>query len=201
MEIREPKFSVGDKVYCKQYKSSAIITGVSDYSFNKDKYFYNVEWEHDDYLDEIHEDLLEPYTEKPKTVWDLKNDDTYYLIDTDGDVMNATWNDINIDIDSKFRENGNVFLTREEAEFEVERRKIETEMLRLGGRRTFKKGENNYYIVCDFDSNYGNRLWISNNKSDGFAQMMIYFDSNKECENAIETIGKDRIKKYIFVES
>lgn len=43
MEIREPRYKVGDKVYCKQYKSSANITGVADYSFNKDKYFYNVE--------------------------------------------------------------------------------------------------------------------------------------------------------------
>ena len=42
MEIREPRYKIGDKVYCKQYESSAIITGVSDYSFNKDKYFYNV---------------------------------------------------------------------------------------------------------------------------------------------------------------
>lgn len=88
-------------------------------------------------------------------------------------------------------------MTKEEAEDEIERRKVETEMLRLGGRREFKNGENNYYIVCDFDSsNFAIRIF--NNKSDGFAPMTIYFDSAKECRNAIETIGEDRIKKYIF---
>ena len=33
MQIREPKFKVGEKVYCEEYKCNAIITGVSDYSF------------------------------------------------------------------------------------------------------------------------------------------------------------------------
>lgn len=40
IEIREPIYKAGDKVYCKQYKSSATITGISDYSFAKDKYFH-----------------------------------------------------------------------------------------------------------------------------------------------------------------
>lgn len=192
--IREPKYKFGDKVYCKQYESSAIITGISDYSFAKDKYFYNVEWEHDDYLDEIHEDLLEPYIEKPNTVWDLEYGDYYFIINESCVIERLHW--IGKHDSIEMRSIGNAFLTRKEAEFELERRKVETEMLRLGGRRVFKKGENNYYIVCDFDSHYD--IWISNNKSDGFAQMMIYFDSNKECMNAIDSIGVDRIKKYIF---
>ena len=87
-------------------------------------------------------------------------------------------------------------MTKEEAEFEVERRKIETEMIRLGGRREFKNGENNYHIVCDFDTHYS--IVVFNNKVDGFAPMTIYFDSAKECRNAIETIGEDRLRKYIF---
>lgn len=194
IEIRDPRYKAGDKVYCKQYKSSATITGISDYSFAKDKYFHTVEWENGNYLDEISEDLLEPYVEKPNSVWDLKKDDTYYLIDMDGDVMNAIWN--NIDIDNNFRKIGNVFLTKEEAENDVERRKIEKEMLHLGGRREFKNGENNYYIVCDFDTHYS--IVVFNNKIDGFAQMTIYFDSAKECRNAIKTIGEDRLRKYIF---
>lgn len=191
MEIREPKFSVGDKVYCKQYESSAIITGVSDYSFNKDKYFYNVEWEHDDYLDEIHEDLLEPYIEKPKSVWDLKEGDTYYVVDYDD--MNALkivfYND---GIDLNQRKLGNCFLTKEEAEDEIERVKIEAEMVRLGGRRKWKPSGDNYGIYfCEGASNV-----VLCRRA--LYQGLIYFDSIEATDNAIKTIGEDRLRKYIF---
>lgn len=189
MEIREPRYKVGDKVYCKQYESSATITGISDYSFAKDKYFYNVEWEHDDYLDEIHEDLLEPYIEKPKSVWELKTGDKCFFITSAGNILDWYW-------DEQPAKIGNCFLTKEEAEFEVERRKVETEMIRLGGRRNFKKGEDNYYIFCDFSSQYDVRIYKE--KDGSFGKGMIYFDSIKECMNAIDSIGVDRIKKYYF---
>ena len=194
MEIREPKFKVGDKVYCKHYESSATITGVSDYSFNKDKFFYNVEWEYDDYWDEISEDLLEPYIEKPKSVWDLQNGDTYYVFDYD--VMNVRSVKFLDDTDDiNYRELGNCFLTKEEAESELERVKIEAEMLRLGGRRKFKEGENNWYIFYDF---YTGHVDYDYDVYDNCGQGTIYFDSTKEVQNVIERVGKKRIKKYIF---
>lgn len=192
IEIREPRYKVGDKVYCKQYKSSAIITGVSDYSFNKDKYFYNVEWECDDYLDEIHEDLLEPYIEKPNSVWNLKEGDTYYSIYGNGNVSSEKkWFDD--DYENNYREIGNAFLTKEEAEFEVERRKIETEMLRLGGRRKFNRGKDNYFIMYTRIEGLDYVNYHSMHE-----QGVIYFDSELDAINAVKTIGKDRIKKYIF---
>lgn len=193
MQIREPRYKVGDKVYCKQYESSAIITGVSDYSFNKDKYYYNVEWEHDDYLDEIHEDLLEPYIEKPKSVWDLKEGDTYYSIYGDGNVSSEKkW--FGDDYENNYIEMGNAFLTKEEAEFECKHRKIETEMLRLGGRRKFNSGKDNYYIMYDYfvkDLLYLNRNWVH-------SQGSIFFDTYVDVDKAVKAIGKDKIKKYIF---
>ena len=193
MEIREPRYKVGEKVYCKQYESSATITGVSDYSFNKDKYYYNVEWEHDDYLDEIYEDLLEPYTEKHKSVWDLKEGDTYYSIYGNGNVSSEKkWFDD--DYENNYREIGNVFLTREEAEFEVERRRIETEMIRLGGRRKFKKGEYEWRLCY---SPYNDSLLIDRAIYYNYGQI-IYFGSEKEARAVIEIIGRDRLKKYYF---
>lgn len=189
IEIREPKYKVGDKVYCKQYESSAIITGVSDYSFNKDKYFHFVEWEDGNYLDEISEDLLEPYTEKPKSVWDLKEGDTYYVICGYGEVLETTWK---YNIDSNSRKIGNAFLTKEEAEYELERRKIETEMIKLGGRRKFKHDGDNYGLYyCEGTNN----ITLCRHT---LYQGLIYFDSIEEASNAIETIGEERIKKYIF---
>ena len=190
MEIREPRYKVGDKVYCKQYKSSATITGISDYSFNKDKYFYNVEWQCDDYLDEIHEDLLEPYIEKPKSVWDLQNGDTYYVVDyNDMNAFKIVF--YNNEIDLNHMKLGNCFLTKEEAESELERVKIEAEMVRLGGRRNFKLDGDNYGIFyCE-----GVSVVLFHHS---MYQGIIYFDTRKEAEEAIKTIGEDRIKKYIF---
>lgn len=190
MEIREPRYKVGDKVYCKQYKSSATITGVSDYSFNKDKYFYNVEWEHDDYLDEIHEDLLEPYIEKPKSVWFLQVRDTYYVIDYDAmNVRSVMFFNDTDDLNCRYL--GNCFLTKEEAECELERVKIEAEMLRLGGRRKFKHKCNNYFIYYNGEINVTSRF-------NTIHQGLIYFDTCEEAEDAIKKIGEGRIEKYIF---
>lgn len=191
MEIRKPKFELGQKVIDKDGNVITVIK-FNSYHFDENEYWYDVSYDGEKRIKA--ESFLEPYIEKPKTIWDLKKDDTYYLIDIDGEVMNATWN--NMYIDNDFRKIGNIFLTKEEAEFEVERRKIETEMLRLGGRRTFKKGENNYCIVCYFDSHYD--IWIYNNKSNDFGIGTIYFGSDNEAYNAIDSIGKDRIKKYIF---
>ena len=193
MEIREPRYKVGDKVYCKQYKSSATITGISDYSFNKDKFFYNVEWQCDDYLDEIHEDLLEPYIEKPKSVWDLKEGDTYYSIYGNGNVSSEKkWFDD--DYENNYREIGNVFLTEEEAKYEIGRRMIETEMLKLGGRRKFELGKANWYLEYRPMSEGIEAMLTTYEMRQG----TIYYDSEEKAKKVVEIIGKDIIKKYLF---
>lgn len=194
MEIKEPKFKVGDKVIDILNNEQLIVSEIIYYRFYDDNYLYVLNFndgERFGYEDELH---LTPYIEKPNSVWDLKERDDCYSLTICGNVHHGFWDGSSSSI--AIRELGELFLTREEAECEIERRKVETEMLRLGGRREFRNGENNYYIVCDFDSNYA--IDVFNSKSDGFAQMMIYFDSAKECRNAIETIGEDRIKKYIF---
>lgn len=193
MEIRKPKFELGQKAVDKNGDVGTVIK-FNSYHFEENEYWYDVSYDGEVLIKK--ESFLEPSVEKPKSVWDLEEGDTYYSIYGNGNVSSEKkWFDD--EYENNYREIGNVFLTREEAECEIERRKVETEMLHLGGRREFKNGENNYYIVCDFDSsNFAIRIF--NNKSDGFAPMTIYFDSAKECRNAIETIGEDRLKKYIF---
>ena len=195
MEIREPRYKVGDKVYCKKYESSAIITGVADYSFNKDKFFYNVEWECDGYLDEIHEDLLEPYIEKHKSVWNLKKRDKYYCLSEYCKISEFIWDDT--PFDKNVLESGNGFLTKEEAEFEVERRKIETEMLRLGGTR--KINELNSNVVYTIQMHFGLKyVYVRSFDIKQAPIGVIFFNYRKQAIKALETIGEERIKKYIF---
>ena len=138
--------------------------------------------------DKLKELLVKP---KPKTVWDLEKGDIYYFIVTNGGVYSCCWlADVN---DLCRREFGNVFLTEEEAEFELERRKCEAIMLKYG-RRTFKYGKHNYFIVI-FDK----KMIIE--KSFNFHiyyQGTIYFDTEELAQKAIDEIGKERLKKYVF---
>lgn len=189
IEIREPKFRRGDKVVDSINDEQLIVSHVAYYRFCDDNYVYILkrnDGQNFGHEEEIH---LVPYIEKPKSVWDLQKGDECCFIDDCGTVLSGTWADISYAI--KCRQTGNVFLTKEEALADLERRKVETEMLRLGGRREFKKGENNWFIYY----NDGLNVTVL---YDSIAQGAIYFDSENEAYNAIKKIGKSRIKKYIF---
>lgn len=62
MEIREPKFKAGEKVYCEESKCNAIITGISDYSFANDEYYYNLRYDDGEQL----RNVLRPETIKKR---------------------------------------------------------------------------------------------------------------------------------------
>lgn len=84
-------------------------------------------------------------------------------------------------------------MTKEEAEFEVERCRVEAILLKYG-RREFKYDEKNYQLSYVYDDY---RIDI-----DGYAiyqnQGAIYFDTEELCLKAIDEAGEDNIKKYIF---
>lgn len=127
---------------------------------------------------------------KPKTVWDLKiGVDNYYYVDESGDVGISTWYDW--DCDRERFNIGSAFLTEEEAEKDVERRKVETLLLRFGGRRWYRTNGYNYCIwVNSWDS-----LVVS---STGRVQDTIYFDTEEQAQNAVKEIGEERLKKALF---
>ena len=194
MQIKDPKFKEGQKVRDIEDGDIYTVIEINRYSFLVNEYWYDLEVDKKGYIYTGPESKLEPYQEPPKTVWELKEGDTYYSICGNGNVSSEKkWFDD--DYENNYREIGNTFLTREEAEFEVERRKIEAEMLSLGGRRTFKKGENNWYIFYDF---YTGHVDSDYDVYDNCGQGTIYFDSTKEVQNVIERVGKKRIKKYLF---
>lgn len=138
--------------------------------------------------DKLKELLVKP---KPKTVWDLEYGDKHYCLDNAGNINYITWHE---DAYNLFqRESGNVFLTKEEAEFELERKKCEATMLKYG-RRTFKYGKHNYFIVI-FDK----RMIIESAFNlHIYYQGTIYFDTEELAQKAIDEIGEERLKKYIF---
>lgn len=192
MEIREPEFKRGDKVRNLEDGHVYTVESVNDYKFMQDEYWYNIS----DHLCVTPESALELYIDNHKTVWDLKSGDKCYFVTVVGHIFSGTWNNWNTQIEN--RKLGNVFLTKEDAEYELERRRIENEMLRLGGRRNFKKGELNWYIYFGVSVTNKNSIRYNYDIDNNDGRWRIYFDSFKDCSNAVKFIGEDKINKYLF---
>lgn len=137
---------------------------------------------------------IEKIPHKPKSFWDLKEEDMYYYIDYYGEIY-STFYDCKEDVD--IIECGNAFITEEEAEFEVERRKCEAILLKYGTRNMMSLGDidaHKYFIVYN---NHYNELSISFIQSAN-SQGTIYFKSAKLAQKAIDEVTEERLKKYIF---
>lgn len=78
----------------------------------------------------------------------------------------------------------------------AERRKVETELLRLGGSRKKIFNKTQYCIRCFKTNNYYT-LYCSE-FNDAFIQGIIWLDTLDKIKHAIYEIGEDRIKKYLF---
>lgn len=130
---------------------------------------------------------------KPQSIWDLKSFDKYFLLYADGVVTEYEWRE-NGYISNNYRDQGNIFITKEEAEKEAERKEVETLLLKFGGRRLFKNGEENWvirynHVQSSFEYGYLNVTQYSS---------CIYFDTKEQAEKAVQEIGKDRIFKALF---
>ena len=127
---------------------------------------------------------------KPKTIWDFNTNDrdSYYYIDEAG-YLRPDWFD-----EGYFeirRDLGNAFLTEEEAEFELERRKIEAIMRKHS--RPFKSGEFNCTVACETPIN---KVYI---RTVQFHNSGVpFFASSEVAQKVIDEIGEDRLIKYWF---
>lgn len=194
IEIREPKFKEGDKVLEIGNPKSGVweVQKISKYDFFTDLYIYVLKSEEDGISLISNDDNLKPYIEKPKSVWNLKKGDKYYCLSEYCKISLFIWDDT--PFDKNVLESGNAFLTKEEAEFECERRKIEAKMIKLGGIRKAEQGKANWYLEYRPASAGIEALWSSYEMRQG----AIYFDSEEKAKEVVDEIGKDRIKKYIF---
>ena len=128
--------------------------------------------------------------QKPKSIWDLNIEDgeEYYYITEDGEIGTTHFDSF---YDEKARDVGNAFLTREEAEFELERRKIEAIMRKHS--RPFKSGEYNYVVMRDTENNMMLVRVAQFHNAGG-----PVFANKEVAEKVINEIGKNRLKKYWF---
>lgn len=132
--------------------------------------------------------------------WSPRKNEDYYSIDEDGYIRQLT----NYEYigDSMRLKIGNFFRTRGEAEFEVERRKIITQLEKL----SIESGEQDnpwddhhvhYYIGASFDLN-GKLREVSAFVNKSCVCEGTFFATEKSCIDAINEIGKENIVKYIL---
>ena len=116
--------------------------------------------------------------------------DDYWYVDSDTEVMETASYDG--EYDQGRLSIGNVFKTKEQAEFAVEKLKVEAELRNLSDSWDLEKTQYTFsfnWEVGEFELEYPDY-----NQYPG----SYYFDSLDSWEQAIETVGEDRIKKYIF---
>ena len=119
-----------------------------------------------------------------------KYKDFYWGVNAKGKVFCDTWEGFKFEKD--MLSIGNVYHTENEAVLAVEKLKVEAELRKFS--RPFKEDEYNYFIQIHPSHN---NIVID---SDDYYQTQgtIYFESTTIANEAIDTIGIDRIKKYIF---
>lgn len=133
---------------------------------------------------------------KPKNkVWKPEEGEKFYTLYGDGSIYELTW--FNNADRIKIYEIGNCFKTKDEAEFALERQKVITELKRFALEHNEEIDGNNkqqnkyilFYNLC------GNSIGIDYWSSRYYG---ISFTSKEIAWQAVEKIGKERLKKYYF---
>ena len=120
----------------------------------------------------------------------LQVEEDYWYVGDDAEVMVAVW--YGDDYDKGRLSIGNIFKTKDQVKFASEKLKVEAELRKFS--RPFEPMTDNFFMV--YDKYLGS---LENNcslKTD--IQGVIFFDSREEIRKAAETVGIERIKKYIF---
>lgn len=134
---------------------------------------------------------------KESKIWKPRCEESYCYIDKLGRVKHYT--NVGDEVDKILYEIGNCFKTKEEAEFALGRQKVITELKRFALENNECELDWNNSTQCKYEIYYDtNNKMVNVNSLHTFKQNTVYFSSKEIAEKAIETIGKDRLKKYYF---
>lgn len=142
---------------------------------------------------EVTDEIDKCIVKAPKTVYDLKVGDRYYCLDAIGEALQSIWYDEKRD---KNRLSiGNVFLTKENAEFAIERLKVIAELKKYAKEFSDEEWQNQsivkHYIRYDSQSC---RVYVM--VSFFVKGTELYFETKEKAKEAIEAVGEERVKKY-----
>lgn len=117
----------------------------------------------------------------------------YFFANSHGWVECDTWQDTVVD--NKRWELGNVFLIREKALFDVEKRKVEVELERYAKEHNGSVRSDSFYLSYNdsSDEKLDYEVWSVRRPLGA-----VPFTSKQVLDDAIEAVGRDMILKYIF---
>jgi hypothetical protein len=116
--------------------------------------------------------------------------DEYWYITDGGDVDSFGWENSQFDVSAQAI--GNVYKTEQEAEFALEKLKVENELRRLSDSWDLELTQYSF----SFDWECG-ELKVEYPDYNQYPNS-YYFYSADDLQQAIETVGRERIKKYLF---
>ena len=161
-----------------------------------------------DLLENVQDVVLTPEQEKqikeylgikePKR-WKPNPGERYWYIPHCSDIASTPWSNY-CELDADLFAMGNCFKTKEEAEFALEKHLVYQELKHFADENNDRPIEwenpnaENYHIYFLYEEN--------NLKVSGCWRWQdigqIYFSSKELAEQAIQKVGEDRIKKYLF---
>lgn len=133
--------------------------------------------------------LKERIAELEKQEFPRIGDKYWYLGDT-GEILYENWDNVSFEEDRLGI--GNVFKTEDEAKFAKKKLKVEAELRKFS--RPFADGEENNHIKYSPSFDELSVLTSFSYQDQG----VFYFESKEKVQQAIKSVGEDRIKKYIF---
>lgn len=144
-------------------------------------------------------ELVKKSNKSPKKRWRAQGDEKYYFIDSKGYIDSLK--ETNHTIDEHFYKVGNYFKTSEEAKFELNRRLVYQELkdYALEHNETdvdWSNPKSYKWFITYFYDEVGGVFTDFTCHCQGLGQ--IYFDSQKIACDAIQSVGENRIKKYLF---
>lgn len=145
-------------------------------------------------------DLIKKYSNKKNKRWKPEYKESYFYISGHGGIDHCgCW--LCDGIDNKYFNLRNCFKTKEEAEFELERRKIIAELHNYADEYNAtdidwdKRNQQKCFIYYSYTES---KFEISFTTLDRRIGDDIYFTSYEVAESAIKHVGKNRILKYVF---
>lgn len=143
-------------------------------------------------LEELKAKIEELYGSEDKTDnrWKPEVGKDYWFANVDGEVYRYKW--FNDKIDNNLFNYTDAFPTEEQAIFDKECNRIRRELMKYG--KNFVPNQYNWAIYYNYrDKAIG--YW---NSTLCFHPFDIYFESEEMAKKAVEEVGENRIKKYLF---
>lgn len=128
--------------------------------------------------------------EPPNPVWMPEINDTIYATHNDGTIGSYRW--LGDCVDELVLSAGNIFRTKADAEFALERRKVLSEMDQWRGE------PDDQYAISLFDDADGKTEVVIDNRYSAANYGEYRFSKWDYARACIDSVGKDRLIKYYF---